>query len=88
MINKLYILVTVVMIYCGIHDYREWRGLNPVEIVKSGDQFPRDFNITESDDYLVCAHQEGKQNYSFKRTTNTGKLTPTDNQQIAPEGAC
>ena len=34
-------------------------GLNPVEIVKSGDQFPRDFNITESDDYLVCAHQEG-----------------------------
>ena len=52
-------------------------GLNPVEIVKSGDQFPRDFNITESDDYLVCAHQEG--NYEItvlKRDTNTGKLTP------------
>ena len=56
-------------------------------IVKSGDQFPRDFNITESDDYLVCAHQEGNYEITvFKRDTNTGKLTPTDNQQIAPEG--
>ena len=62
-------------------------GLNPVEIVKSGDQFPRDFNITESDDYLVCAHQEGNYDITvFNRDTHTGKLTPTDNQYNAPEG--
>lgn len=61
--------------------------LNPVEIVKTGGEFPRDFNITESDEYLVCAHQEG--NYAvtiFSRDTNTGKLTPKDNQHTAPEG--
>ena len=30
------------------------KGINPIEIVKSGGEFPRDFNITESDEYLVC----------------------------------
>ena len=30
-----------------------------VDIVASGGAFPRDFNISESDDFLVCAHQEG-----------------------------
>ena len=44
-------------------------GLNPVEIVKSGDQFPRDFNITESDDYLVCAHQEGNYEITVLKET-------------------
>lgn len=61
--------------------------LNPVEIVSSGGEFPRDFNITESDDYLVCAHQEGNYEVTvFRRDTNSGKLTPTDNQYKAPEG--
>ncbi|UDI77906.1 lactonase family protein [Staphylococcus taiwanensis] len=61
--------------------------LNPVEIVSSGGEFPRDFNITESDDYLVCAHQESNYEVTvFRRDTNSGKLTPTDNQYKAPEG--
>lgn len=63
------------------------KGINPVEIVKSGGEFPRDFNITESDEYLVCAHQEG--NYAltvFRRDTNSGMLIATDNQYTAPEG--
>ncbi|MBI5973717.1 6-phosphogluconolactonase [Staphylococcus caledonicus] len=61
--------------------------LNPVEIVKSGGEFPRDFNITESDEYLVCAHQEGDYKVTvFSRDTNSGKLTAKDNKHIAPEG--
>ena len=59
------------------------KGINPVEIVKVG-RISRDFNITESDEYLVCAHQEG--NYAltvFRRDTNSGMLIATDNQYTA-----
>lgn len=60
-----------------------------VDIVKSEGDFPRDFNITASDDYLVCAHQQG--GYAlvvFKRNKATGQLTLVDKQQTAPEGVC
>lgn len=58
-----------------------------VDIVKSEGEFPRDFNITDSDNYLVCAHQEGNGVISvFKRDKSTGSLTLTDHHQHAPEG--
>lgn len=60
-----------------------------VDIVKSGGEFPRDFNITESDDYLVCAHQEGDYALTvFKRDKVTGNIEIVDNQETAPEGVC
>ena len=46
----------------------------------------RDFNITESDEYLVCAHQGNYALTVFRRDTNSGMLIATDNQYTAPEG--
>ncbi|MGC9678113.1 lactonase family protein [Staphylococcus warneri] len=63
--------------------------LELVYIVKSGDEFPRDFNITESDDYLVCAHQEGQSKLTvFERDKEKGTLTLKDQSTQAPEGVC
>lgn len=63
--------------------------LELVDITPSGGEFPRDFNIVASDDYLVCAHQEGSSPLVvFKRDKATGTLTQTDNRATAPEGVC
>ncbi|MDK4194290.1 lactonase family protein [Staphylococcus pseudintermedius] len=63
--------------------------LELVDIVSSGGAFPRDFNITEDDAYLVVAHQEeNSEVVVFKRDLDTGRLTKTDDQQTAPEGVC
>lgn len=60
-----------------------------VDIVASGGAFPRDFNITGSDDFLVCAHQEGDYEVVvFKRDKVTGKLEKADDNKNAPEGVC
>ena len=31
-----------------------------VDIQPTKDEFPRDFNITPDDNFVVCAHQEGE----------------------------
>lgn len=63
--------------------------LELIDIVKSGGVFPRDFNITASDDYIVCAHQEdGGIVTVFERNHDTGKLLLTDSTHVAPEGVC
>ena len=63
--------------------------LELVNITHSGGEFPRDFNITNSDDFLVCAHQEGDYALTvFSRDKNTGELTQVDNQAEAAEGVC
>ncbi|MCU5746186.1 lactonase family protein [Staphylococcus sp. SQ8-PEA] len=67
----------------------EGRHIELVDIVKSGGNFPRDFNISPSDNYVVCAHQE--ENYVisvFQRDKQTGRLTLTDQSHSAPEGVC
>lgn len=63
--------------------------LELVDIASTEGDFPRDFNITPSDNYLVCAHQEADYPVSvFKRDTQTGKLTLTDQHTKADEGVC
>ena len=63
--------------------------LEPIDIVPSGGEFPRDFNISPDDKYLVCAHQEGKSLITvFERDLKTGQLTLTDAEAKAPEGVC
>ncbi|UXR81938.1 beta-propeller fold lactonase family protein [Staphylococcus sp. IVB6214] len=63
--------------------------LELVDIVLSGDEFSRDFNITPSDDYLVVAHEQGDSKVVvFKRDKATGRLTLTDDSQQAAEGVC
>ncbi|MFO3689712.1 6-phosphogluconolactonase [Staphylococcus felis] len=65
------------------------RHLELVDIVSTQGEFPRDFNISESDRYLVVAHQEGDSRVSvFERDIENGTLTLRDQSQVAPEGVC
>jgi len=65
------------------------KSLELVDIQPTQDEFPRDFNITLSDRYIICAHQEGDSKVSvFQRDDGTGKLKLIDNQETAPEGVC
>lgn len=59
-----------------------------VEIVESGGDWPRDFNIDPSDKFLVCAHEVDGVLSLFERNTETGKLTMIENDKRAPEGVC
>ena len=57
--------------------------------MKTGGEFPRDFNISDDDQYIVCAHQEGDSPVTvLKRNKETGQLTLTDDKQHAAEGVC
>ncbi|ARJ50191.1 lactonase family protein [Staphylococcus lutrae] len=63
--------------------------LELVDIVASGGAFPRDFNITNDDAYLVVAHETGASEVVvFRRDEASGQLTLIDHQQSAPEGVC
>ncbi|QLK86431.1 lactonase family protein [Staphylococcus sp. 17KM0847] len=63
--------------------------LEQVDIVSSGDAFPRDFNITSSDDYLVVAHEQGDSKVTvFKRDKENGTLHLVDETHQAAEGVC
>lgn len=65
------------------------KSLKLVDIQPTEDEFPRDFNITPDDKYIVCAHQEGESKVTvFKRDSITGKLEMIDDQENAPEGVC
>ncbi|MBI5974766.1 6-phosphogluconolactonase [Staphylococcus canis] len=65
------------------------RHLELVDIVPTQGEFPRDFNITPSDRYLVVAHQEGESTVTvFERDIENGTLTLKDSSQVAPEGVC
>ncbi|GGI42375.1 lactonase family protein [Mammaliicoccus stepanovicii] len=62
--------------------------LELVEIVSSGGTWPRDFNITPSDSFIVVAHEQSYNLVLFSRNKETGKLTEIENEQKAPEGVC
>lgn len=63
--------------------------LELVTITESGGEFPRDFNITSSDKFLVCAHEQGDSVVTvFERSKETGEITRCDSSQKAPEGVC
>ncbi|BBD92081.1 lactonase family protein [Staphylococcus caprae] len=65
------------------------KSLKIVDIQTTRDVFPRDFNITPDDKYIVCAHQEGDSKVTvFERDDVTGKLTFIDDHESAPEGVC
>lgn len=58
-------------------------------ITESGGEFPRDFNITSSDKFLVCVHEQGDSVVTvFERNKETGEITRCDSSQKAPEGVC
>lgn len=62
--------------------------IESVEIVTSGGTWPRDFNITPSDTFLVVAHEHSYNLVLFTRNKETGKLTEIENEQKASEGVC
>lgn len=59
-----------------------------VEIVGTGGDWPRDFNIDPSDAFLVCAHEVDGVLTLFERDKETGRLTMLENDKRAPEGVC
>ncbi|MGK9045258.1 lactonase family protein [Mammaliicoccus vitulinus] len=62
--------------------------IETVEIITSGGTWPRDFNITPSDSFLVVAHEHSYNLVLFSRNKETGKLTEIENEQKAAEGVC
>lgn len=66
----------------------EGAALSLVEITDCGGQWPRDFNITKSDRFLVCAHEVDGVVSLFERDIETGRLTLLENDKRAAEGVC
>ncbi|KAA1037729.1 lactonase family protein [Macrococcus equipercicus] len=62
--------------------------LSLVEITDCGGDWPRDFNITPSDKFLVCAHEVSGNVSLFERDSATGRLTLLENDKQAAEGVC
>ena len=62
--------------------------LSLVEIVDCGGDWPRDFNISNDDQFLVCAHEVSGNVALFERDTETGRLTLLEKKQQAAEGVC
>lgn len=62
--------------------------LSVVEIVATQGDFPRDFNFNQSEEYLICAHQNSDNLTLFKRDAQTGQLTVRQTDVYAPECVC
>jgi len=62
--------------------------LSLVEMTDCGGDWPRDFNITRSDRFLVCAHEVSGNVSLFERDRETGQLTLLENDKQAAEGVC
>lgn len=62
--------------------------LSLVEIVPSNGEIPRDFNFNQSEDFLLCAHQDSDNLVLFSRDAKSGKLTVVQNDVVAPECVC
>lgn len=59
-----------------------------VEIVGTGGDWPRDFNIDPTDQFLVCAHERDGVLSLFERDKTTGQLTLLESDKRAAEGVC
>lgn len=62
--------------------------LSLVEIVPSGGDWPRDFAIDPSGDFIVCSHQHSGNLVLFSRDQETGKLTKLPSEVQVPEAVC
>jgi len=66
----------------------EDKGLTFVEHIPTGGEWPRDFIIDPSEDYLVVANQHTGNLVLFSRNQETGKLTQLDSEVAVPEAVC
>lgn len=62
--------------------------LECVEIVPSEGDFPRDFTLNKSEDFLVVSHQNSDNLTLFERNKETGRLTLLQKDVYAPECVC
>ncbi|GGB10778.1 lactonase family protein [Macrococcus hajekii] len=62
--------------------------LSLVEITDCGGDWPRDFNISNDDKFLVCAHEVSGNLVLFERDIESGKLTMLEDSKKAAEGVC
>ena len=62
--------------------------LNLIDIVSTGGDWPRDFNITKDDQYLIVAHEKSDNVTTFKRDEVTGRLQKLEDEVHVPEAVC
>lgn len=66
----------------------EGAGLTFVQSISTEGDFPRDFDLDPTNDYLVCANQNSDNLTLYKRDEATGKLTVLEKDIYAPECVC
>lgn len=64
------------------------RSLTFIERVDTYGDFPRDFSLNPSEEFLVCAHQNSDNLTLYQRDAQTGKLTLLQKDVFAPEAVC
>lgn len=62
--------------------------LSRIEVVPSGGQVPRNFNLTPDGGWLLCAHQSTNNLTVFKVDAESGKLTATESSAKVPKSVC
>ena len=67
---------------------QDGRSLEFVERVSTQGDFPRDFSLNPSDEFLVCAHQNSDNLTLFARNAQNGQLTLLQKDVYAPEAVC
>ncbi|OMP66456.1 lactonase family protein [Domibacillus epiphyticus] len=66
----------------------EGRDVKLVEIVSTKGDWPRDFDLDPTEQFLVVAHEKTNNVVLFKRNSDTGRLTPANSEVTIPEGVC
>lgn len=67
---------------------QDGRSLEFVERVSTQGDFPRDFSLNPSEEFLVCAHQNSDNLTLFARNAQNGELTLLQKDVYAPEAVC
>lgn len=62
--------------------------LTKVQEIDTQGEIPRDFNLDETESYVLVAHQDTDHLSVFKRSAETGKLTFENNSTLAAECVC
>ncbi|WP_424475008.1 lactonase family protein [Oceanobacillus kimchii] len=62
--------------------------LTLVEITPSGGEWPRDFVLDPTEQFLIASNQHSGNIVLFQRNTATGKLSPTNSEIEVPEVVC
>ncbi|OLN23060.1 6-phosphogluconolactonase [Domibacillus antri] len=66
----------------------EGRDVKLVERVSTKGDWPRDFDLDPTEQYVVVAHEKTHNVVLFKRSAETGRLTPANSEVTIPEGVC